>query len=399
MRVSKKIRTWIPQRIRNQVLDESFWGCAVPTCEAELIQIHHINEDPTENEPANLLPLCGYHHDMATRGTISIKDCYSLKANLRKLNRTNRIDESFFIAQKNRLAKYVTFGRFNEVLDLVTFIERACKHHTVIPPIDVTAFLHAQCVEAAVQTGVIREAIVRADIVHAIYKEQEDFLQQAEFSGMLGITHKIRKQYKSAEALYLRGLSDLKRIDNAESKFRKAGWLYVLLAILYVEKKEIRKAEKMIFLAEKSYSKVTALHVGERAELRSRTAQVFLAGQRYSMAETILLETDDYIKQNRWPSYRVSTNKIWTQLLISSGALDEAASRFSAAWINAAGVDHHRRGLLEVALTQPAVCTEPILEELISSHSTCNRCCGTNITKIIQCEIARSQVDQAIVFQ
>jgi hypothetical protein len=55
-----KERIAIPKQIREQVLVEFNHRCAV--CGADRPQVHHIDEDPSNNEPLNLLPLCPNCH-------------------------------------------------------------------------------------------------------------------------------------------------------------------------------------------------------------------------------------------------------------------------------------------------------------------------------------------------
>jgi hypothetical protein len=53
-------RTTIPKATREQVLAEFNHRCAV--CGAERPQVHHIDENPANNDPLNLLPLCPNCH-------------------------------------------------------------------------------------------------------------------------------------------------------------------------------------------------------------------------------------------------------------------------------------------------------------------------------------------------
>ena len=55
-----KIREHIPRVIRDRVLNEFNHRCAM--CGTERPQIHHIDEDPSNNEPINLIPLCPNCH-------------------------------------------------------------------------------------------------------------------------------------------------------------------------------------------------------------------------------------------------------------------------------------------------------------------------------------------------
>lgn len=70
----KTTRTAIKPSLRREVLTESGYRCAVPTCRTILaIDLHHIVEvkDGGPNELSNLLALCPTCHALYTRGTIS----------------------------------------------------------------------------------------------------------------------------------------------------------------------------------------------------------------------------------------------------------------------------------------------------------------------------------------
>jgi hypothetical protein len=55
-----KNRTVIPNNVRDRVLDEYNHRCAV--CGADRPQLHHIDEDPSNHDPLNLIPLCPNCH-------------------------------------------------------------------------------------------------------------------------------------------------------------------------------------------------------------------------------------------------------------------------------------------------------------------------------------------------
>jgi hypothetical protein len=57
---SAKKRVSIPSSIRDSVLREFNHRCAI--CGADRPQIHHIDEDPGNNDPGNLLPICPNCH-------------------------------------------------------------------------------------------------------------------------------------------------------------------------------------------------------------------------------------------------------------------------------------------------------------------------------------------------
>lgn len=55
-----KTRLTIPKKVRDHVLGEFNHRCAV--CGADKPHLHHIDEDPSNNEPLNLVPLCPNCH-------------------------------------------------------------------------------------------------------------------------------------------------------------------------------------------------------------------------------------------------------------------------------------------------------------------------------------------------
>ena len=55
-----KSRSVVPKAIRERLLNEYRHRCAI--CGADRPQVHHIDENPNNNDIANLLPLCPNHH-------------------------------------------------------------------------------------------------------------------------------------------------------------------------------------------------------------------------------------------------------------------------------------------------------------------------------------------------
>ncbi len=57
-----KKRVPIPQRDVDELLVSCKHLCCL--CERPFVKIHHIDEDPSNNDPDNIIPLCGYCHDL-----------------------------------------------------------------------------------------------------------------------------------------------------------------------------------------------------------------------------------------------------------------------------------------------------------------------------------------------
>lgn len=83
--MTKKARTSIPQlaKVRATLQKEIQSQC--PFCENDEVghfEIHHIDEDPSNNDATNLLLLCPICHSKITKGDISMADTYKRKVSL-----------------------------------------------------------------------------------------------------------------------------------------------------------------------------------------------------------------------------------------------------------------------------------------------------------------------------
>jgi hypothetical protein len=58
-------RPHVPADVERQVKVEAGHRCAVTHCQDAFFQIHHIDGNRENNDPANLIPLCGTHHARA----------------------------------------------------------------------------------------------------------------------------------------------------------------------------------------------------------------------------------------------------------------------------------------------------------------------------------------------
>lgn len=80
----KKTRTAIPAEIERQVMVEASYRCSLERCAStSSLQIHHIDYDRDNHDPANLLVLCSNCHGRATRKEIDRKACLMIKDLLR----------------------------------------------------------------------------------------------------------------------------------------------------------------------------------------------------------------------------------------------------------------------------------------------------------------------------
>lgn len=82
-------RSHVPMAMRGQVLCESGYRCSIPGCpRQDGLELHHINGDPDDQRPANLLVLCSMHHCLTrVRGSkLHPKACRELKGALTRFS-------------------------------------------------------------------------------------------------------------------------------------------------------------------------------------------------------------------------------------------------------------------------------------------------------------------------
>lgn len=97
-----KNRKHIPRDVTRELLIECGLKCSVPQCPIQwpTLQRHHIDENPSNNDNANLLLLCPTHHQMVTSGNIDRKTCEMLKGLIGTISKVGSTPETTI---RNRL--------------------------------------------------------------------------------------------------------------------------------------------------------------------------------------------------------------------------------------------------------------------------------------------------------
>lgn len=79
----EKNRPAMPEETKRQVLVEAGHRCSVARCSSDAaVEIHHIDYDPSNHDPANLLVMCPNHHTQATNRRIDRLACLMYKQQL-----------------------------------------------------------------------------------------------------------------------------------------------------------------------------------------------------------------------------------------------------------------------------------------------------------------------------
>lgn len=78
-----KKRVGVPARIQRRLLIEAGYQCSIPHCRADsALEFHHIDGNPSNNAPDNILVVCSNHHAACTKGRIDKKACAEIKGTL-----------------------------------------------------------------------------------------------------------------------------------------------------------------------------------------------------------------------------------------------------------------------------------------------------------------------------
>jgi hypothetical protein len=110
----KNKRISVQTNIVVQVLTESGYRCAVPTCRQILaIDLHHMVEVSKggQNDPGNLLPLCPTCHALFHRGTIKQESIYVWKSILVSLTQAfdlRTVDQLLFLKSLKSGSLYIS---------------------------------------------------------------------------------------------------------------------------------------------------------------------------------------------------------------------------------------------------------------------------------------------------
>ena len=120
--------------VRQLVLVESGYKCGNPTCRAMLtLQLHHIEwvKDGGLSDPGNLLPLCGYCHDLHTQGRIPAEAIRVWKGILVSLSSGTPGAADLLLhlsrMQSDRFAKYFAYNA-GDLLPLAPLLNAGLVH-------------------------------------------------------------------------------------------------------------------------------------------------------------------------------------------------------------------------------------------------------------------------------
>jgi len=123
-----KSRISIPKETKEKVLKEFNYRCAI--CGADNPHLHHIDENPANNEIDNLIPLCPNHHLNDQHNPTSAIPSYKIEL-FRKFKDPSILSPKFhplyerlkFLNQIEDLKHRVLKEKVNELLQFISYLE------------------------------------------------------------------------------------------------------------------------------------------------------------------------------------------------------------------------------------------------------------------------------------
>jgi hypothetical protein len=96
-----KTRRKVSVNLKRQLILETGNKCSMPRCFHETgLEIHHIDENPENNDLQNLLLLCAVHHSQATKGEIDKRTCELIKESLKTNSQPITLASRFALVNK-----------------------------------------------------------------------------------------------------------------------------------------------------------------------------------------------------------------------------------------------------------------------------------------------------------
>jgi hypothetical protein len=248
-----------PPAQRALALDEALNFCAVPACFTERgLDVHHINQIPTDHRLGNLIALCPTHHlawcHRGPSGRLSASDLLNFKLALAELvpGRTRSCAEVLAV-----LASHYERGQFAE-LERGVFIQFKALRRDATRARDaaLVAKLNEYLGEVAILNGATADAsrFLRRAIKLAAWNASPEWLSHC--LGLVALERVNWSEYRSAidyldEAVALLDIADV----NEGLQARQLGWLNHLRVSVCRHTGDAEGATRYVELADMQYDR------------------------------------------------------------------------------------------------------------------------------------------------
>lgn len=359
-------RPAIPFSVRTRIEEETFGVCAVSTCFKPSTQRHHIDGNNKNNDPNNIIYICGSCHDLCHyRGELVEDDFHRYKKYLNEFTPDRKYSLEEIVA---RMKMYYEQGNFLILRDAVNILFKFHDNKKIGKKI--IAWLYKLLSEINIQTGNL------SFVSDLITKSRDEYLYLNDFdnvihaNGLFAVHFIKNNDYDSAK--YFLGMARKQSKDKLSERQRniRLGWINNVLSDISIKSNKLEKAK---FYAEESikfYERVLDdIGPREKADMFFQTAKVFVAkgDQSYLIdAERFLDKSEELLRKSGWEQSIIKWHIIQFDRYKKLNELEEAKKYLYLAWNlnkNSTGLPKTME-LLHLVKENRHLCLEEIISDL-----------------------------------
>ncbi|MEO5368666.1 MAG: HNH endonuclease [Magnetococcus sp. DMHC-1] len=390
-------RKKLPIFIRRKTEKESFGFCSLPKCFNVGSQIHHIDGTNSNDDPNNLIHLCGHCHDSFTYKRTLTRDDF--------IDAKNKLEE-FTPDRSHSLYEIMDFlfllyneGRFGELEKAVCVLLKFNERIRGLGP-NILAVLFEYLSESDIQTEEKCSTIHIALQARNLFLSRKDYSKSIHVDGLIALQFSSFNDYEAAEFFLKRSQRDSQALSD-DVKFVNLGWTNNLLSDISLKKRDFFCARKYADSSFKYYHRVTGLlNVREQADMAMQTAKIIIdQGMRSNLpeAENLLNSCKNMIDKSGWTTKKIRWLTLNFFRFIISNDLREAKEALTLAWIiNKKNGGPKTVSLLKIVTDYPDLCPKEIIADLLEEHGDCAMCDKNHIESIAACSISRKNNNNAL---
>jgi hypothetical protein len=379
----------IPAHVRISIEEEALGFCAIPTCFKPPTQRHHIDGNKENNDPKNIIYICGSCHDLFHyRNEYLESDFHLYKQHL----------TDFTPGKKNSLEEiiatidcYYEKGNFPILRDAVNILLKF--HNKRMLDKTITAHLYKLIAEINIQTDrywLVADPLTKA---RSIYHDLRDFDGLAHVNGLLAVSFIKYQDYETAR--HFLGIAK-KQSEDKLSRIQggvKLGWINSVLSDIAIKTNQQQNAyyhaEESLKFYEIAYDE---LCLREKADMHFQTAKVLVASDNRSQlirAERFLDESKELLYESGWNAAIVNWHIAQFQRLRKLEEIEEAKKYLYLAWEynKCCSMPPKTAELLRLIKRNLNFCCEQIVSDLYEKHKYCLRCNKSEVQSIIDCNL------------
>ena len=399
---TKIMRRKLSEKRKAEVRYESMNFCGNPCCFAQnSLDVHHINGNPSDNCPDNLIALCTGCHQPLHRGQRNIALDSERLLKYKSLfkdfipGRTNSLPQ--VISNANRLYEAGNFDSLKLVscilLKWVNFKNIITDH------IPLVGNLYEYLAEVAVQRGQSELSLRLSNKALQYYKEVADFYRASHCYGLIALAYnQLQEPSIALPTIHLANKSN--KLSSCDVKIQKCriGWLSQIEACIYRNTSNYDEAYAAVSLATNYYSEAANVIADrEMMQVPFEHAKILISTgleKDLSLADTILSTIQKTVLASGWRSERSNLHFYRSQLLLAAGETNLAVRQLNSALLEAlkAKSDQKVSKLLKIICSNENIFTMAntcLYETVRNIHGACNICKNKDLKSVAVCELRK----------